>query len=373
MNSLLKHILMLVLTSCFFLNAFIYAQDLEEIEEQEKKESNIPYFPITISKFRIMAQYYGLPISIKAGYFYRKRNTSIFPNIAVNLFRDNGLILNASTGFVLQTHFFTWQIDAIYDILPFTMNKGAKDQVSYAVNSFSFNINGSRLSLVSSFGNKRRFLKGINEPIIDFETSQGIVVNAFLLDIGYFRSTLFFSSFVNWLPSNNFVDYNITLGVPATFNLYYVDVSFMYSYYNTGELNNENAIAYTIEKPQSQLTGRDSFKNEELYSMIHLFGLETRWYPTRTQDKGMSLNNNRKTPFPKYNTIAKTNGFFLSLFADSGFAMTKENKYNFIGEYGIGLGYNLFDCVPFTFQIGINQRGEPVFFLGVVSRMTHLP
>ena len=126
------------------------------------------------------------------------------------------------------------------------------------------------------------------------------------------------------------------------------------------------------------MTGRASFKKEARYSMFHLFGSEIRWYPTRTKDKANSIPyietiKHKEGVGPKYNLIAKTNGFFLSLFADIGFGITTQYKATFLAEYGLGLGYTLFDCVPFTFQVGLNQGGEPIFFLGVVSRMVHIP
>lgn len=86
---------------------------------------------------------------------------------------------------------------------------------------------------------------------------------------------------------------------------------------------------------------------------MHIFGTELRWYAART---GINAN-----------------GFFLSLFADAGFGISKENKVSPIAEYGLGIGYNLLDNIPFTFQAGLNQSLEPVFFLGIVSRIIHIP
>ena len=46
--------------------------------------------------------------------------------------------------------------------------------------------------------------------------------------------------------------------------------------------------------------------------------------------------------------------FFLLLFANAGFGITKKNKMRPIAEYGLGLGHNLLDNIPFTFQAGLN-------------------
>lgn len=357
----------------FFISLFftlaICIQALET-EETIENEEELPTFPINISKFQIQTQYYGLPLIVKLGYFYRKNDVSVFPNFGFSLFREEDISINTSTGITLQKSFCLWQLDGLYDIIPFTMNKKAKDQIFYALNIFSFNIHGAKLSATTRAGNKRRFLLKTGESVTNFEISQGFCLDYFLVDLGYFRSTLSFNFFVDWVPKTNFLDYRIKFDFPNTFSLYYVDIAFMYSFYNTGRLNNEVIKAkedYVIEKKQSVVTGQDSFKTEIGYSQLHTFGMEFRWYPTRIQDKGNKFSDISKA----YNVVAKTSGFFVSLFADSGFAITSQSKYNFIGEYGLGFGYTLFDCVPFTFQVGINQDANPVFFLGVVSRMAH--
>ena len=357
----------------FFLSLlFSFAISVQAVESEVEEEAGLPTFPISISKFKIEAQYYGLPLSVKFGYFYRKSNMSVFPNFGFNLFRDEGLLINASTGITVQKSFFKWELDGLYDIIPFTMNKKAKAQIFYATNIFSFSIRGAKLSTITRVGNKRRHLLDNGESVTNFEFSQGLRLDYFLVDLGYFKSTAIFNFFVDWVPKANFLDYRIKFDFPSSFILYYVDIAFMYSFYNTARLNNESIKSkedYIIEQRQSTVTSRDSFRTEISYSQLHLFAFEFRWYPTRIQDAWGKLADKAKP----YNLIAKTNGFFVSFFADTGFAITTQNKYNFIGEYGLGLGYLLFDCVPFTFQVGINQDANPVFFLGIVSKMVHTP
>lgn len=338
----------------------------------QTEEDDLPEFKVSVSKFQIKAEYYGLPLAVKFGYFYRKSDLSIFPNFGFNLYRESSLVINTSMGFTLQKSFFSWSLDGLYDIVPFTMNKKAKEQIFYALNVFSFSTHGANLSTITRIGNKSRVLSGNKQTVANFELSQGIRLDYFLIDLGYFKSTVAFNFFIDWIPKNNFLDYRMSFDFPNTFSLYYADIAFMYSFYNTGRLNNENLKAkedYIIEMKQSAITGRDALKDEIKYSQLHLFGLEFRWYPTRIQDRKQKITDDTKP----YNVVAKTNGFFVSLFADSGFAITTKSKYNFIGEYGMGIGYTLFDCVPFTFQVGINQQANPVFFLGVVSKMIHNP
>jgi len=354
----------------------------EKASESVQNEDALPRFPLTISKFHVMPKYYSTAWSLKMGYFYRKNDTSIFPNVALNMMMDDGIVLNTSVGFLFQKNFFTWEVDAVYDVLPFTMNQGYQNQIAYAKNVFAFYINKLKLSAMFRIGKTSQLTKDDEKKrSVDFE-SQGIRLDAFLLDIGFFRSTLVSAFFVDWRPNNNFANYRLLFNAPQTFNLYYVDLSLMYSFYATGLLNSKTIydnIPYIIEQKQSVMTARESFRKEERYSMFHLFASEIRWYPTRCKDKAHTCSYHGATierqneGIPKYNLIAKTNGFFISFFADIGVGITQQYRAAFLAEYGVGLGYTLFDCVPFTFQVGLNQRGYPVFFLAVISRMVHMP
>ena len=43
--------------------------------------ANVPLdFHVKVSAFKIIAQYYGLPLSVRFGWFYRKEDFSVFPN-----------------------------------------------------------------------------------------------------------------------------------------------------------------------------------------------------------------------------------------------------------------------------------------------------
>lgn len=325
--------------------------------------STIKEFPVVISKFNVQAKYYGLPLSVRMGMFYRKNDISVFPNFGFSFFLDGGVVLNTSAGFIFQKNFFTWDVNSVYDILPFTMNKAASEQIFYGTNNLIFNISAVKISFPFRAGKrlmtalKGNLYSGQTEEIKTVvQLSQGIKLDFFISDIGYFKSTGSVSFFTDWIPKDNFFNYSVYFELPATFHLYYVDLAFMYSFFNSGKINFANiktAKEYEIKKNQAVLTGRSSFKKLKKYSSIHLFGSELRWYAARTG--------------------VNTSGFFLSLFADIGFGTTSINKKSLIAEYGAGAGWTLFDNVPFTFQAGLNQDTQPVFFLGVVSRIASRP
>ncbi|WP_024469938.1 hypothetical protein [Treponema pedis] len=325
---------------------------------KEKPEN----LPITISKFKVDAHYYGLPLTGRMGWFYRKDDFSIYPNAALSFFLNDGPVLNTSAGLVLQKKYFTWAADAVYDIVPFTMNKPVNRQIFYGTNNFLFTVHGVKIAFPTIAGRRRRTaidtVSGQTEykKTVVTEITQGIACSFFLADMGFFKSTGNASLEIDWIPKENFADYRIYATVLASFFLYHADIVFSYSLFNTDYIKlNKTGVKqnYEIAKTQELLTARSSFKPQTGFTQMHVFGTEMRWYPARIQ--------------------TQSNGFFLSLFTDIGFGFTKENKLELIAEYGLGGGYTLLDSVPFTFQVGLNQRFQPVFYLGVVSRLTHLP
>lgn len=366
MRSIQRHGLLIIMLAA---GAFLYAQ--EEIPAEDKaivpaqEESNTaPQQPVHISAFKIVPHYYGLPVSVQFGWFYRKENFSIFPNIGFAFLVDDEPVLNASTGFTLRKGAVFWEAAALYDIVPFTMHKTPADQVAYGTSVFSFTFPNVKLSLPVRVGRQRRneIIESssgaytISEKRTVTEFSAGIRADFFLTDLGFFKSTGTAVLRYHWIPHGRFHYYTLSADIPASFHLYHVDIAFMYSFFHTGTVQYGKTAAlrrYETAKPQHYLTGRNSFKPTVTYTGIHIFSSELRWYPARL--------------------TAETNGFFLSLFADAGIGITGQRKRSLIAEFGGGLGYTLFDSVPFTFQAGVNQNMQPIFYLGVVSRLTHRP
>ena len=269
--------------------------------------------------------------------------------------------MNASAGLTFQKSFFTWNINAAYDFIPFTMNKPLSEQIFYGTNNFVFGIDKVKLSFPARIGRKKltalETVYGKEKQTEKTETvlSQGVRLDFFLIDTGFFKVQVRFPFVPTGYRKSNFFDYGVSLQIPAVLSLYYADLAFMYSFYHTDRVQTgkEAQQEYEIEKSQTSITFLPSFKAAIKYRTMHIFGTELRWYAART---GINAN-----------------GFFLSLFADAGFGISKENKVRPIAEYGLGIGYNLLDNIPFTFQAGLNQSLEPVFFLGIVSRIIHIP
>ena len=345
----------LCLFFCFMMTAGFsqdFSRDTENVKKNNEEES------LNISKFNIRPHYFGFPLSVKFEWLYRQDNFSVFPNTGIFFSADNGPAISSSIGMFVQKDFFKWDINAFYDFVPFTMNKKVPDQIFYARNDFIFVINRLKISFPARVGrrlvNEIKFTGSQKElhPKTVTEISQGIRFDIYLADLGYLKATTSFSFFTDWIPESRFVNYRLKFDLPVSFKLYYVDVGFVYTFYNTDRINSKNinaAADYQIEKSQEAMTRRFSFKDVQKYSSMHIWGTELRWYAARTG--------------------VNSNGFFISAFADAGFGSNEVKNVNLIAEFGLGAGYTLFDNVPFTFQAGFNQDLKPVFFLGVVSRI----
>lgn len=344
--------------------AAIYAGDEpEKLEEKKSGDSaNSPLdIPVKVSSFKIVPKYYSLPLSIQFGWFYRKEDLSVFPNVGFSFsIVDDTPVLDTLLGAEIQKKSFLWRSYAVYGLVPFTMHKKSADQIGYGITSFGFIFPRLKLILPMRAGRLRK-----NEIIGNGENSTtqltvvtqfsaGLQLYFFIADFGFFKSTGALDLYWHWIPQAGFHYYTFSTTIPASFYLYYVDIAFMYSLYHTSTIQYGKTVPmhrYAIGKKQSSMTGRISFKPEALFKDLHLFSAEFRWYPARI--------------------TAQTNGFFLSLFADVGFGITERRKSLLLYEFGGGIGCNFYDNVPLTFQVGVNQKMQPVFYLSVISRLSH--
>lgn len=323
--------------------------------------ANVPLdFHIKVSAFKIISQYYGLPLSVRFGWFYRKEDFSVFPNAGFSFSVADTPVLDTSVGLALQKKSFFWSGYAVYDIVPFAMHKKAADQAVYGITSFGFNFPRIKVTMPLVAGRLRKNeiigdeWNTVTAPTVVTQVSAGLQLDFFLTDLGFFKSTGTAAFYYHWIPKAAFHYYTVSAAIPASFHLYYVDIAFMYSLFHTSTVQYGKAAPfrrYAIGQTQSGMTGRSTFKTQALFKDMHLFSAEFRWYPARI--------------------TAQTNSFFLSLFADVGFGITERRKGSLFYEAGGGLGYNLYDSVPLTFQVGFNQKLQPVFYLSVVSRLSH--
>lgn len=341
------------------------SNDFSETERGGKEAGRFSDFPVRISTFTIESQYYGFPLSIKAGWLYRQEDFSIFPHAGLSFTDEGGLALNTVAGFSLRNGNFFYDAHACYALLPFTMTKKAEEQIVYGTSTIGFTAAHMRISFPFTAGRQKKIEIGTKEasarePVrtarVVTSFSSGIQLDFFLADYGFFKTTATAAAAYHWIPQDNFRYYTLNFNIPATFYLYAADIAFMYSLFHTGTVQTGSTAplrCYEIEKPQHAITRRLSFKSASKYSQLHIFGTEWRYYPIRFS--------------------VPSNGFFISAFLDTGIGIKAQKKYSFLWECGGGIGYALYNTVPFTFQVGINQDKQPVFFLSVVSRLSHRP
>ena len=145
--------------------------------------------------------------------------------------------------------------------------------------------------------------------------------------------------------------------LPCTFYLSTFDFGIKYDFSLAHELSFENinpTEEVRISFPYSKITKRFAFAEEDKNNeIIHSLEFEQRFYPFRV--KNLSSN------------------FFLPLFENIGFSLKTDEDWKILYQYGLGLGYNLYDSVPFTMQLGLNQDNRFILFIGVISNINHRP
>jgi hypothetical protein len=170
------------------------------------------------------------------------------------------------------------------------------------------------------------------------------------------RGTAVSSLKMDYIPSHQYMKYSARIDIPLTFSLYYCDISAILSSFYTDEFdipgkNSENK--FIIEQGYSYITGRFGPGENFLYKLINSFELEWRWYILRPAVPASKM--------------------FMSVFGNIGLCVNKNNEDFFVYQAGMGFGYNLFDTVPFTFQAGLDNHGNIIFYAGIVSRISHRP
>lgn len=312
--------------------------------------SNIFAEDFKISGFNMESNYYGLPLDIKVGYLFRKNDFSIFPFIGLDFNALDEYSFSAITGFTLIQKKFSWTQKFYYELLPSLIKNNESSDFfrnSFIKNTFAFKTNDGSIYFPISFGKKQSQ---------DF-ASVGIGYNLFLTDTGFLRSTVDSVLQVYNILEDNFLYYDLHISSPLTLYLNHFELCFIYDFYYTNTIDIKNYTAkknHEIAKPYSRITQRLWFTPlRSDYVLIHSFEVEPRWYFLRNAKPDSEL--------------------FISTFTNIGLGISSKGNYNLEFQYGIGLGYTLFDSVPFEMQFGFDNKNNFLFYIGVVSRIVHRP
>ena len=298
--------------------------------------------------------YYGLPLEGKFGYKFRKNNFSFSPYSGVVFDVKDSYSLNAIAGIDFIYRNFQLQNRVYYELLP-SFTKNNYNFVTYQI-APAYTNDLFSIKLPVSYGHKK-FYKTDNTSFNGDFFSSKAMLNTHLIDNGIVRVTSFFEIEEISIFNKQINYYNVFFSLPCTFYLSAFDFGIKYDFSLAHELSFENinpTEEVRISFPYSKITKRFAFAGEENNNeIIHSLEFEQRFYPFR----GKNLSSN----------------FFLSLFENIGFSLKTDEDWKILYQYGLGLGYNLYDSVPLTMQLGLNQDNRFILFIGVISNINHRP
>lgn len=296
--------------------------------------------------------YYGLPLEGKFGYKFRKNNFSFSPYSGVVFDVKDSYSLNAIAGIDFIYRNFQLQNRVYYELLP-SFTKNNYNFVTYQI-APAYTNDLFSIKLPVSYGHKK-FYKTDNTSFNEDFFSGKAVFNTHLIDNGIVRVTSSFEIEEISIFNKQINYYNVFFSLPCTFYLSTFDFGIKYDFSLAHELSFENinpTEEVRISFPYSKITKRFAFAGEENNNeIIHSLEFEQRFYPFR----GKNLSSN----------------FFLSLFENIGFSLKTDEDWKILYQYGLGLGYNLYDSVPLTMQLGLNQDNRFILFIGVISNINH--
>lgn len=298
--------------------------------------------------------YYGLPLEGKIGYKFRKNDFSFLPYGGLLFDVKESYFLNCIGGIDFIYKNFQLENKVYYELLPAFTQKNY-DFLTYQIIPGYLNDLFS-LKLPVSYGHKK-FYKPDDTSFNEDFFSAKFQFNSQLLDNGIQRATSFLEVEEVSIFNKQINYYNVNFSLPCTFYFSFFDIGIKYDFSLAHELsfNNINPTEEVrISFPYSNITKRLPFiKEEKNNKIIHSIEFEQRFYPFRL--KKLSSN------------------FFVSLFEDIGLGLKTDGNWKLLFQYGLGLGYNLFDSVPFTMQFGLNQDNNFILFVGVISNINHKP
>ena len=298
--------------------------------------------------------YYGLPLEGKFGYKFRKNNFSFSPYSGVVFDVKDSYSLNAIAGIDFVYRSFQLENRVYYELLP-SFTKNNYNFVTYQI-APAYTNDLFSIKLPVSYGHKK-FYKTDNTSFNGDFFSSKAMLNTHLIDNGIVRVTGFFEIEEISIFNRQINYYNVLFSLPCTFYLSAFDFGIKYDFSLAHELSFENinpTEEVRISFPYSKITKRFAFAGEENNNeIIHSLEFEQRFYPFR----GKNLSSN----------------FFLSLFENIGFSLKTDGDWKILYQYGLGLGYNLYDSVPLTMQLGLNQDNRFILFIGVISNINHRP
>ncbi len=303
----------------------------------------------------VSASYYGFPMSVMAGWHWRRNDFDLVLPFAAGIIDMNpDFQVFGSSGVKLSYKDFYVLPSFKYEFYSPAAKSFSSDTEFFGNIALGIRNSYGRVELNSSAGRKRWTDRDFNTAG-EFTLIENLNLSVLLFDSLGFKATSSTGMNLKLVPEKKFSSYDLQISLPFQFNWYYGESCFLYDVFYTETLDvfSSSAKNLLIEKSYSAITRRVPFKGgkKTLYRFATTFETEQRLYPSRF--------------------MSSPDNFYVSLFANAGFCISEDSSMDFLYQYGLGLGYNLFGCVPFTFQIGLDGENRPVMFLGIISRITH--
>jgi len=304
-----------------------------------------------LNKVEMKYNYYNAPYYFKFGYLFQKNSFAVFPNIGLSFSYDSGARLKSLAGVNLSTPYVKWGVLFDYDVINSSEKLFFNNTKIYSFqNDFSIPFTYGIFSFLSTFGNDGFYISEKTKNIEKF-FKQTMLINALLYENGFMKNTITAKMNYYNIYENDFAFCDADFSILNTLYLNYFDIAIagnFFTSFKTDETKND----YLIGKKYSYLTKRMTKEEDNFYNTMMNVETEVRYYFLRHIDV--------------------FSNFFLSAFGNIGSCFETDDvrlKY----QYGIGVGYSLFDTVPFTFQIGLNEDNKLCMYVSVVSALSHMP
>lgn len=304
-----------------------------------------------VDKIKPSVAIYQPPYSFSINYEKRK-NDLIFSFPLLNLTMDtyDGFRIVTAPEVKVQYKKFWGKVGLEYELYnpsyePFSQ---ITEYSGFLITGYNF-LNGS-VALKNECGKKRwtDFQACVSREL-DF--SQSIIYNLYLIDNLIVRSSCNAELKIDVLPQQQFASYQVMTNIPFVYNWFYGESCLLGSIFYTQYLNSSGRKKFQIDRSYDSLTGRVTLNcdNPDKFCFFTSIEMEQRLYAFRC----LNIDNN----------------IFLSLFGNAAMGLNQAQDLKLLYQAGVGIGYNLYGCVPFTFQAGINQDNKIVMYLNVVAKV----
>ena len=323
----------LIIVYFFFLSFFMYSED------------------INVNKFSINTAIYKPPFSFSIDYAKRKNDFLMaFPLLNLTLDTRSGFQVLTAPAIKFKYKTFFCNLGFDYELYSPDCPPFSSDTV-YCGNITAGLVTAKGSVVLRSEYGKKRWLRSDESIRSEFEFTEAINLIYPIYDNIIIKSYCDSLLTIHILPDAGFSSYDLICNIPFQYNWYYGESCLLGNIFYTDRLNifSEDSDL-EIYRSYENLSGRISFVNPlEKYKFWTSIEFEQRLYLLRC--------------------FSIISNFYISGFCNFAIGYNSNDQLKKMYQYGMGIGYNMYGCVPFTFQIGLNDNRNVVLYLNVVSKI----